>query len=262
MARITLRAFLTEAERLINDSQASAAIAHCQYILKSYPKNLAAYRLLGRAFLESAQYGDAADIFLRLLSSIPDDFTAHLGLSLIREREGKLEAAIWHMERAAETSPPSRALQEETARLSEKQSTPAADNSPAPHYAASLSRVALARMYLSGRCYPQAIAELQAAKNENPERYDILVLLAQANEQAGLSETAIEVAQSALEKLPFNLQANQILFEEAMRSSDPNLATTYRQRLQELDPYWAFVTASSLDPTSVPDYTVSLEEYY
>jgi tetratricopeptide (TPR) repeat protein len=260
MARKTLREYLDEIERLINTGQAGSAIAHCQHILKSFPKNLATYRLLGRAYLECAQYGDAADIFLRLLSSLPDDFTAHLGLSLIREQEGKLEAAIWHMERAAEVKPPSRALQDEVVRLSAIQALPAPAGSSPPQYVASHSRVALARMYLLGQCYPQAIAELMSAERENPERYDILVFLAQAYEQADMQAAAIEASQSALQKLPFSLQANRILFEAAMHSAEPGQATPYRQRLQDLDPYWAFVTTGSLDPTIVPDYSVSLEE--
>jgi tetratricopeptide (TPR) repeat protein len=254
MARKTLREYLNEIDRLIDNGQVGSAIAHCQHILKSFPKNLATYRMLGRAFIESAKYGEAEDIFLRLLSSLPDDFTAHLGLSLIREHEGKLEAAAWHMERAAEIKPASRAMQEEVLHLWEKQSLPSAQHT------FSLSRVALARMYLLGSCYPQAIAEFQAAGGEAPERYDILVLLAQAYEQAGQGEQAAQVSRSALQKLPFSLQANRILFEEAIRSAEPSLASPYRQRLQELDPYWAFVTAASLDPTIVPDFTVSLEE--
>ncbi len=64
----------------------AAAQRRCQQTLKLFPRNLAVYRLLGKAYLLNSQYAEAADIFLRLLSSLPDDFTAHLGLSLIREK--------------------------------------------------------------------------------------------------------------------------------------------------------------------------------
>jgi len=74
MARISLKAYNREIESLIDRGQIDQAIAHCRHILKFYPKHIDTYRLLGKAYLESRRYGDAADILQRVLSSVPEDF--------------------------------------------------------------------------------------------------------------------------------------------------------------------------------------------
>ncbi len=122
-----------------------------------------------------------------------------------------------------------------------------------------MSRAALARMYLKGRCYPQAIAEVEAAIQEEPARADLLVLRAEVLMAAGELKQAFEASRAALEKLPFSLQANRIAFEVAMQAGEPEQALPYRQRLQELDPYWAYVTPGALDPELVPEHAVMVE---
>jgi predicted Zn-dependent protease len=252
MPRWTLRETLQKIEGLLENGQPDDAAGVCQQVLDSFPKNLAVYRLIGSAYLSDGQSGEAADIFLRLLSSVPDDFTSHLGLGLIREGEGRLDAALWHLERAYEVKPYSQRMQAEVKRL-------AGRISGAPERSPKLSRIALGRMYLKGHSYPQAIAELQSALAENPQRDDIQVLLAEAYEQAGQPEQALEAGQAVLQKLPYCLQANRILFEAAMHSDQPAQALTYRQRLAELEPYYAFVTPGALRPDLVPEHAVSLE---
>ena len=252
MSQTTLRNYLNEIKSLIEGQKTEEARQRCLHVLQSFPKNISAYRLMGQASLESEHYAEAADIFLRLLSSLPGDFIAHLGLSLIREQEGKVEAAAWHMARALEIKPGSQTLQHEISRLT-------AIQTGQPPQPAPLTRAALARLYLQGGCYPQAIAEIQSAQAEDPPRYDLLVLAAEAYEQAGLPDQAIQASQAALQKLPYSLQANRILFEAALRGSSPDLALTYRQRLQKLDPYWAYVTPGTVDPALVPDQMVMLE---
>jgi len=104
MAKVPLRLYIREIENLIDRGQTEEALAHCKYILETYPKCIDVYRLLGKAYLETQRYGEAADILQRVLSSVPDDFVAHVGMSIIREDEGDLNASVWHMERAYEAS--------------------------------------------------------------------------------------------------------------------------------------------------------------
>ncbi len=117
MADIPMRSYLHEIEKHIESGRTDQAIAHCRHILQSYPKYVDAYRLLGKTYLESQRYGDAGDIFQRVLSSVPDDFVSHVGMSIIREDEGNLDEAIWHMERGFEVQPSNNAIQEELRRL-------------------------------------------------------------------------------------------------------------------------------------------------
>ena len=171
MAKIPLRAYNQEIERLIENGRTDEAIAHCRHILQVYPRYVDVYRLLGKAFLETQRYGDAADIFQRVLSSIPDDFVAQVGMSIIREDEGNLDEAIWHMERAFEVQPANSAIQDELRRLYGRR-----DGIEPPKI--RLTRGALARMYTKGDLYQQALAEIRAAFAENPNRIDLQVLLA------------------------------------------------------------------------------------
>ncbi|MCS7011361.1 MAG: hypothetical protein NZL98_08325, partial [Anaerolineales bacterium] len=155
MAKISLRAYNREIEEMIDSGQLEEAIAHCHHILKTYSMHIETYRLLGKAFLEGRRYADAADVFLRVLNAVPDDFVAHVGMSIIRYDERKLDEAIWHMERAFQIQPSNPAIQEELRRLYKER-----DNIEPPRI--RLTRDALANMYEQGELYNQAIAEARA----------------------------------------------------------------------------------------------------
>ena len=154
MTEISLRAYIRDIDNLIETEKLDEAIAHCRHVLQTYPKHLETYRLLGKSYLEAKRYGDAADIFQRVLSAAPDDFVAHIGMAIVREDEGNLDAAIWHMERAFETNPANPAIQQELRRLIGRR------DGLEPHKV-RLTRGALARMYAHGELYQQAIAELR-----------------------------------------------------------------------------------------------------
>ena len=117
MAKISLRNYNRLIENMVENGQHDEAIAHCRHILQTFPKYIEAYRLLGKAYLESKRYTEAVDIFQRVLMSVPDDFVSHVGLSIIADDQSKLDDAIWHMERAFETQPSNAAIQGELQRL-------------------------------------------------------------------------------------------------------------------------------------------------
>ena len=111
MAKVSLRAYNREIEAMIDRGQLDEAVAHCQHILKTFPKHLETYRLLGKAYLEARRHADAIDIFSRVLTAEPNDFVAHVGMSIIRDEQDKLDDAIWHMERAYEVQSANPAIQ-------------------------------------------------------------------------------------------------------------------------------------------------------
>jgi tetratricopeptide (TPR) repeat protein len=96
MAKVSLRVYNREIEGMIEAGQLDESIAHCQFILKTYPMHVETYLLLGKAFLEARRYSDAADIFARVLMALPDNFVSHVGMSIIRDDEGKLDDATWN----------------------------------------------------------------------------------------------------------------------------------------------------------------------
>jgi tetratricopeptide (TPR) repeat protein len=251
MAKVSLRAYNREIETMIDRGQFDEAIAHCRHILKTYPKHLETYRLLGKAYLESRKYADAVDIFSRILATVPNDFVAQVGMSIIRDEENKLDDAIWHMERAFETQPSNPAIQAELQRLYARR-----DGVRPPRI--RMTRGALANMYVQGELYPQAISEIKSVLKDDPERADMQALLARALYKSNSKNDAADVATSLLRRYPYSLDANRVL-AEILGSEHPETAQMYRQRVFELDPYAAQVTGTIFLASAVSDAAVNIE---
>ena len=113
MTKVALRVYNRDIENLIDQGHTDEAVAHCMHILKSYPKHLETYRLMGKAYLEAHRYPEAADIFMRVLLAVPDDFVSHLGMSIVNDERRDLGGAIWHMERAFEINSTNSGIQGE-----------------------------------------------------------------------------------------------------------------------------------------------------
>jgi len=252
MAKIALRVYNHEIEGLVEGGQLVEAIAHCQHILKTFSMHVETYRLLGKAYLESRRYTDAADIFQRVLMSVPDDFVAHVGMSIIRDDENKLDDAIWHMERAFEVQPSNPAIQGELRRLYGRR-----DGVEPPKI--RLSRDALANMYSQGELFNQAIAEIRAVLVEDSNRPDLQVMLARAYYRSGQKVQAAEMAAGLLKKYPYCLDALRILVEVLPSTGKGENTQVYRQRLRMLDPYTSFTKESVFQSDQVADASITLE---
>jgi competence ComEA-like helix-hairpin-helix protein len=254
MARISLRAYNREIEAMIDRNETDEAIIHCRTILKRYPKHVDTYRLMGKALLEAQRFGDASDVFHRVLSSVPDDFIAHLGMSIIREDEGNMDGAIWHMERSFEVQPSNAAIQVELRRLYGVRDglTP---------QKIQLTRGALARMSAKSNLYSQAIAELRTALSDDPQRPDLQVLLASMYAQTGARMEAIETCNALLSKLPYCFEANRILAEILPETERSEQAQEFKDRLIEIDPYYAHLSPVAITVDQVSDGAITIEQY-
>jgi len=252
MARISLREYVHEIETIIDRGDTQKAIAHCKHILRFFPKHIDTYRLFGKALLELQKYGDASDIFTRVLSSVPDDFISQIGMSIIREDENNLDAAIWHLERAFEIQPSNKAVQDELKRLYSSRDgvTPTKIR---------LTRGALVRMYARGELYPQAIAEINAALLEDPNRVDLEVILARLYFILDQKIESTETCSRLIAKLPFCYEANRILAALLPGTSRDEDAKIFKQRVVDLDPYFDFVSENTPNPIDIPDNKVMME---
>lgn len=254
MATISLRAYNREIAGLIDQGKTEEAIAHCQFILQTYPKHIETYRLLGKAYLESKRNTEAADIFQRILSVLPDDFITHVGMSIVRGDEGNQDAAIWHMERAFEIQPSNAAIQEELRHLYGRRD----GTEPAK---IRLTRGALVRMYARGNLFQQAITEAKAALQETPQRPDLEVLLAKMYYSSGQKVEATNTCSSILGKYPYCMDANRILAQLLAGTARANDASIYLQRVTACDPYEAFLSPTMSSVADVPDDSVTLEHF-
>jgi tetratricopeptide (TPR) repeat protein len=252
MAKVSLRIYNREIESLIEQNQLDEAIAHCHHILKTFPKHLETYRLLGKVFLEGKRYNEAVDIFSRILVSVPDDFVSHVGMSIINDDQNKLDNAIWHMERAFESQPSNAAIQGELQRLYGRR-----DGVIPPKI--RMTRGALAHMYVQGELYSQAIAEIRAVLQQDPQRADIQVLLALAYFRGGQRADASDICAQLLKRYPYCFDANRILVELLPGSDRAESTQVYRMRIYELDPYATFTKDSVFKSGDVADAAVNLE---
>ncbi len=252
MAKIGLRAYNREIELLIERGQIDEAVAHCKYILRFYPKYIETYRLLGKAYIESQRYSEAADILQRILSVLPDDFVSQIGMSIIREDEGNLDAAIFHMERAHEIQASNVAIQDELRRLYGRR-----DGVEPPKL--RLTRGALARLYAKGDLYRQAIAEIRAALAEDPNRFDLEVIQARMYYLQGQKVEATDIASRLVTRLPFCFEANRVLADVLPTTARAEDAKIYQQRMYALDPYLAYISPNAPTSSQVPDNAVTLD---
>jgi len=253
MAKVSLRIYNREIEQLIEQGHTDEAIAHCRHILRTFPKHLETYRVLGKAYLEARRYSDVVDIFSRLLMAVPDDFVAHVGLSIIRDEENKLDDAIWHMERAFEAQPSNAAIQGELQRLYGRR-----DGMEPPKV--RMTRGALARVYVQGELYPQAISEIRAVLAEDPQRTDMQVMLALSYFKSGQKSDASDLCNQLLKRYPYCYDANRIMVDLLPATTGTAKSTqVYRMRIGELDPYANFARGSIFHAVDVPDASISLE---
>jgi tetratricopeptide (TPR) repeat protein len=252
MAQINLRLYNRCIKTLLEQGKASEAADHCRQILMSFPKHIQTYRLFGEASLELDRYQEASEIFKRLLSSVPDDYIAHIGMSVISEEFSKPDTAIWHMSRAYELQPYNLTIQNELRRLYSLR-----DGIEIRKL--SLTRPALARMYARGNLYPQAIAELTSILTDQPERLDLMILLADLRQRTGATQEAVILAHTVLEKLPYCLQAIRLLVEILPGISSPIDLNEIIHKYNDLDPYTRYLDDIYEDVAVVPDGMVILE---
>ncbi len=254
MAKVSLRIYNRDIESLIDQNHLDEAIAHCRHILQTFSKHLDTYRLLGKAYLEAKRYDEAVDVFSRTLMAVPDDFVSHVGMSIIRDDQSKLDDAIWHMERAFEAQPSNSAIQSELQRLFGRR-----DGVEPPKI--RMTRGALAHMYVQGELFPQAISEIKAVLAQDANRDDMKSLLTRAYFYAGQKADASDICQQLLKRYPYSFDANRIMVELLQGSDSVETTQVYRHRVNELDPYAAFTQGSVFHSNEVSDAAISLERF-
>ncbi|HRE46452.1 MAG TPA: tetratricopeptide repeat protein [Aggregatilineales bacterium] len=277
MATTNLRAYLGELNSLLEQEALEEVIGHCRHILQHFPKNVETYRILGQALLARGRNDEAVEVFQRVLGAIPDDLIGTFGMSRANEHRDP-NAALWYMARTLDQEPHNDTFREELRALLASRDGDLPESIP-------LTRGALARLYLRGGMYTNAIAELISAYNESPQRADLGVLLAQAQWVSGDMVGAGETALRLLETNPDCLEGNKIFAAYWIRLGRPSDAAPFVSRLELLDPFaaWEAVHGEGASPpenafslprlvwdaraaaqmaTDVPDWVSSIGEVF
>ncbi len=229
MTTITLQNYLEQIDELINESKLDEAIAHCRHVLTYYPRNIAVYKLLGKAHLELRHHDDAIDLFQRVLSADPNDLVAHIALSMIHKERDEADLSLWHLERAFEIEPYNEAIREELRMLYIRFNDEVPQRLP-------LTPGAVARLYIKGELYQQAVQTLEPVVADVQDRLDLEVLLAEALWQ-GRDDQRIDaekVCLNVLERLPNSVVANSILATIWLRTGRIGESQKYLSRVQDL----------------------------
>jgi tetratricopeptide (TPR) repeat protein len=251
MSETTLQKYYAKLEDFLQQQRNDEVVQHSRYILRAFPRNVRAFRLMGSALLAGGQYDDAERALRRVLRVYPADEDAHLGLSRIAEHRRDGPAVIWHLERAYEQHPTDSRIQE------------AMRDAYRQYRKTELTRLPLtARLIASQQIrsglYPKAISTLRAAVNQLPTRIDLHVLLAQALWEAGYEIEAGEAALQILNSLPESLEANEIMTRLWLREGRPSDAQRYLSRIEAVDPLYAYEVAQG---TPAPDNIFRLNEF-
>ncbi len=232
MPEISLKDYFAKLNAALSANAADEVIHHCRHILQYFPKNVNAYRFLGRALIYNGRWDEGREALRRVLSVIPDDYAAHLGLSEANERKSRSDEAIWHLERAFEQRPNDKDLIEALRVLYRRYRG-------IENVKIQLTSAAVARQYLRSGAYPQAIDTLRSALARMENRLDLRLLLAQILWQDGSHEEAAEIAIEVLKTLPDCLEANKIMAQLWLSYDRPSDARRYVNRLESVDPYLA-----------------------
>ena len=230
MADISLREYIEYIESRLSRDAFAEVVAQARHILETYPKHIDTYRVLAKAIAAQENYTDALDLFQRVLSAEPSDFIAHVGMAECYKEDGALDQAIWHLERAFEMAPSNSDIQNEIKKLFEQRDGHIPLKIP-------MTSGALARMYVKGKLYGQAISELTKGLAQDPERLDLQTLLAEALWNNHQEVPAGRVAAEVLKKLPYSIEANSLLARLWLKAGKPGEARPFIERAKELDPY-------------------------
>jgi tetratricopeptide (TPR) repeat protein len=229
MPDIRLRDYTAKIKNLIESDLHDEAIAHCQHILRHYPKHVETYCLLGEACLEKRMYREAIEFFQRTLSADPENFIARVGMGIIYDEQGALAEAIWQMELAFELAPGNAEVRRELQRLY-------AQRDGVEKSRLKLTRGALGRLYVRNGLYERALAEFRAVLRQEPELPSIRVALIEALWCEGRRLEAVETCLDLLEALPNCLKANLILGEIWMRGGHEDAGEEKLNVARPLDP--------------------------
>jgi len=247
MATTSLHAVCDRARRLLEQNDIERAIAVAQHVLEYFPQNLEAHRILGEAYLAGRQFDQAQEAFSRVLSADPENIPALVGMGITHERQGRLDGAVTEFERAFEIKPDMPELRNQLLRLY----TDAWGSEGAQ---LRVSRAGLARLYAKGHMLPQAIQEFRSVIDDQPDRFDARVGLAEALWRDGQEEATIDACYDVLGARADVLKANLLLGYLKLTSGDPE-GNQYWTEAQHLDPYYTVARAlfPTLPATEEPD---------
>lgn len=194
MADVPLQTIVDTTRQALDMGEADRAVSMASYLLQQVPQLIEGSRLLGEAYLNRGDAQAAISAFEDVLHADPENVTAYYGLGLAQQSLGRSLEAIQSFERALEIQPNLAELRTHLLRL----------YAETPNSAGQfrLSRSGLGRLYMRGQMYAQATSEFRAVLDQDPDRDDVCVALAETLWRDGQEDEAVAWCRTVVTRTP------------------------------------------------------------
>ncbi len=187
-----------------------------------------------------------------MLSADPENVTARLGLSRVYGEVGQWHKSIEQLQLAGDLSPGDSGLRQQLARLVRTHHGHATGG-------LEITRAGLGRIYARNGLYLKSIQEFKAVLALEPERFDVLLALAEVLWRDSRHLEAVKVCHQVLDSLPDALKANLIVAAAWLDSPQPDEAQPYLRLAQALDPENANAQILCGDRSPLPPRTAEID---
>jgi tetratricopeptide (TPR) repeat protein len=225
---LTIAAALQQAQQAVHGGDYHSAATTCTQLVNQFPGYGAAYCLLGEAYREQGMTSDAERAYSAAVVRNPRSPAPYLGLGLVAEEQGAMDAALAFCQVAWELAPNQQAAREPLMRIAMRRYGSDGD--------LQLTRAGLAQLHASSARLRRAVDEYRGALAELPGRVDLQLGLAEALWRLGENDEAFQLAQATLEQHPDAAPALVILIDIERRSGNTQRSSELLSRLRAVDP--------------------------
>ena len=200
-----------------------------RHVLMFFPHIIKTKLCLCESLLALNENVEAEELYTDVLRSDPESIDAYVGLSIIAERQGNLRVAEQHLEHAIELRPEVVDVRTRLVSLYRR--------SARHDVYLQLSRIGLARLFVKGSMFEQAISEFRSLQALHPTRVDITIALAETLWRNGDERESYEISQKLLQQAPDVLKANYFVARyQAGRDSEASQRCW--SHAQSYDPFY------------------------
>jgi tetratricopeptide (TPR) repeat protein len=178
----------------------AVVIRTARHVLLYFPHIIKTKLCLCESLLAVNELTEADELYRDVLRTDPENIDAYVGLSIIAERSGDLTAAAAHLEHAIEMRPEVVDVRTRLVNMYRRASR--------HDVYLQLSRIGLARLFVKGSMFEQAISEFRSLQALHPTRIDISIALAETLWRNGDERESYEISQALLAHEPDLLKAN------------------------------------------------------
>jgi tetratricopeptide (TPR) repeat protein len=233
MGEISLQSAYELMRQAVSSGEHEKVAGIALHVLQYFPHNLKAKLYLGEAYIAAGRLTEASEVLREVCASDPENVVAQVGLSGIAERQHQLTQAISHLEQAIEMRPDMADLRTRLVNLYRR--------SARTDVYLQLSRVGLARLFVRGRMFEQAIDEFRQLVEVQPQRIDIAVALIEALWRYGDEGEAVKRSEELLQAHPTTLKAHLIV-AQYYTGRNGEKSETHWQAAEAYDPLYETAT--------------------